>query len=114
MDYKRSDRVGDQIRMQIAEIILAKVKDPRVGFVTVTSVKLSDDLRHARVYIGVMGEDPAAAFEGLEKARGFIRGELGRRVKLRFVPELSFYEDHRAEEAARIAKLIDDVNEPSL
>lgn len=113
MDYKRSGRVGDQIREQIAEIILNKVKDPRVGFVTVTSVSLSDDLRHARVYLSTMGEDPSAAFKGLEKARGFIRGELGRRIKLRFVPELSFYEDHTAEEAARITKLIEDVNKPS-
>lgn len=108
-DYKRSERVGDQIRMEIAEILLTKVKDPRIGFVTVTSVKVSDDLRHAKVYISAMGEKTETAFQGLERAKSFMRGELGRRLKLRFVPDLIFFEDDSAVEAVRLYRLMDDV-----
>ncbi|HTN42896.1 MAG TPA: 30S ribosome-binding factor RbfA [Nitrospiria bacterium] len=111
VEYKRSERVGDQIRMEIADILMTKVKDPRVGFVTVTSVEVSEDLRNAKVFISVLGPDAARSFQGLEKARSFIRSELGRRLKLRFVPELSFHEDHTAEEAAKIFKLMEKVKE---
>lgn len=108
LGYKRSDRVGDQIRMELADILMTKIRDPRIGFVTVTAVELSDDLRHARVFISALRGDIQMTFQGLEKAKGFMRGELGRRLKLRHVPELSFHEDHSAEEAARIYKLIDE------
>jgi ribosome-binding factor A len=111
VEYKRSERVGDQIRMEIADILMTKVKDPRIGFVTVTSVEVSDDLRNAKVFISVLGTDVSRSFQGLEKARSFIRSELGRRLKLRFVPELSFHEDHTAEEAAKIYKLMEKVKE---
>jgi ribosome-binding factor A len=112
VEYKRSERVGDQIRMEIADILMTKVKDPRIGFVTVTSVRVSDDLRNAKVFISVLGPEAARSFQGLEAARPFIRSELGRRLKLRFVPDLSFREDHTAEEAAKIYKLMDDMKEP--
>jgi len=110
-EYKRSERVGDQIRMEIADILMTKVKDPRIGFVTVTTVKVSDDLRNAKVFISVLGTDAARSFEGLDKARSFIRSELGRRMKLRFVPELSFHEDHTTEEAAKVYKLMEKMKE---
>ena len=111
VEYKRSERVGDQIRMEIADILMTKVKDPRIGFATVTAVDVSDDLRNAKVFISVMGTDAAKSFQGLENARSFIRSELGRRLKLRFVPELTFHEDHTAEEAAKIFKLMEKVKE---
>jgi len=111
-DYKRSSRVGDQIRMEIAEILMTKVKDPRIGFVTVTAVEVSDDLRNARVFVSVLGSDVGRTFEGLDAARPFIRSELGRRLKLRFVPELSFREDRTAEEAEKLTKLMDEMKEP--
>ncbi|MBI3611142.1 MAG: 30S ribosome-binding factor RbfA [Nitrospirae bacterium] len=111
-EYKRSERVGDQIRMEIADILMTKVKDPRIGFVTVTAVEVSDDLRNAKVFISAFGPDAGRTFEGLDAARPFIRTELGRRLKLRFVPELSFHEDHTAEEAARIYKLMEEMKEP--
>jgi ribosome-binding factor A len=111
-EYKRSERVGDQIRMEIADILMTKVKDPRIGFVTVTAVKVSDDLRNAKVFVSVLGSDIGRTFEGLDAARSFIRSELGRRLKLRFVPELSFREDHTAEEAEKIYKLMDEMKEP--
>lgn len=111
-DYKRSSRVGDQIRMEIAAILMTKVKDPRIGFVTVTAVEVSDDLRNTRVFVSVLGSDVGRTFEGLDAARPFIRSELGRRLKLRFVPELSFCEDRTAEEAEKLYKLMDEMKEP--
>ena len=110
--YKRSERVGDQVRMEIAEILMSKVRDPRIGFVTVTSVVVSSDLRNAKIFVSVLGPDAGRTFEGLDAARPFIRSELGRRLKLRFVPELSFREDHTAEEAEKIYKLMDEMKEP--
>jgi ribosome-binding factor A len=111
-EYKRSSRVGDQIRMEIAEILMTKVKDPRIGFVTVTAVEISDDLRNAKVFVSVLGSDAGRTFKGLDAARSFIRSELGRRLTLRFVPELSFHEDHTAEEAAKLTRLMDEMKEP--
>ncbi|MEK6684192.1 MAG: 30S ribosome-binding factor RbfA [Nitrospirota bacterium] len=111
-EYKRSSRVGDQIRMEIAETLMTRVKDPRIGFVTVTAVDVSDDLRNAKVFVSVLGSDVGRTFEGLDAARSFIRSELGRRLNLRFVPELSFHEDRTAEEAARLTKLMDEMKEP--
>lgn len=111
-EYKRSERVGDQVRMEIAEILMTKVRDPRIGFVTVTAVEVSSDLKNAKVYISVFGSDVGRTFEGLDAARPFIRSELGRRLKLRFVPELSFREDHTEEEAEKITKLMDEMKDP--
>jgi ribosome-binding factor A len=111
-EFKRSERVGDQIRMEIADILMTKVKDPRIGFVTVTAVDVSDDLRNAKVYISVLGSDISRTFEGLKAARPFIRSELGRRLNLRFVPELNFREDHTEEEAAKLSRLMDEMKGP--
>ncbi len=111
-EYKRSERVGDQIRMEIADILMTKVKDPRIGFITVTAVDVSDDLRNAKVFVSVLGSDIGRTFEGLKAARSFIRSELGRRLNLRFVPELNFREDHTEEEAAKLSRLMDEIKEP--
>jgi ribosome-binding factor A len=113
VEYKRSERVADQIRMEIADILMTRVKDPRIGFATVTSVKLSSDLRNAKVYVSFLESEPERSFKGLDAARAFIRSELGRRLKLRFVPEISFHEDHTAEEAEKIFKMMDELKEPS-
>ena len=110
--FKRADRVGDQIRAELADILRDKIRDPRVGFVTVTAVRVSDDLRHARVFLSRLDGDIQDALEGLGRAKGYLRGELGRRIRLRFTPELSFHEDRSGEEAARIYKMMDDLKEP--
>ncbi|MBI4401607.1 MAG: 30S ribosome-binding factor RbfA, partial [Nitrospirae bacterium] len=90
--YKRATRVADQIRMEVADIIMRKTKDPRLGSVTVTNVELTNDLRLARVFVTTLtdGQHAADAFAGLTKASGFIRSELGRRLHLRYTPELIF------------------------
>ena len=93
--YKRSTRVADQIRMEVADILMRKTKDPRVGIVTVTDVELTSDLRLARIFVttGPDEKQEAGALAGLANAAGFIRAELGRRVNLRYTPELVFHKD---------------------
>lgn len=109
--YNRATRVADQIRMEVAEIIMRKTKDPRVSSVTVTDVELSNDLRFARVYVTTLrdGQAEVDAFEGLAKAAGFIRAELGRRLHLRYTPELIFQKDMSGPQGDRILTLLEQV-----
>jgi ribosome-binding factor A len=110
--YKRASRVADQIRMEVADILMRKVKDPRVGLFTVTEVELSPDLRWARVYVTTLqeGEREAEAWTGLHKAAGFIRSELGRRVQLRYTPELHFVKDESGARADRVLSLLRELD----
>jgi ribosome-binding factor A len=107
--YKRATRVADQIRMEVADIIMRKTKDPRLGRVTVTDVELTSDLRLARVYVtaGLDAQQEAEVFAGLAKASGFIRSELGRRLRLRYTPELSFHKDLSGPRGDRILTLLE-------
>jgi ribosome-binding factor A len=109
---KRTDRVGDQIRMEIADILTRRVKDPRVGFVTITAVDVSADLRQAWVYVTVLQNGPkeAETLAALSRAGGFIKGELGRRLKLRYVPELTFIKDTSVDRVARVLDLIEGLH----
>ncbi len=109
--YKRSARVSDQIKEEIAEMLMRKIKDPRIGFVTVTDVELADDLRNAKVFVSVLGGDRASTLKGLESASAFIRAELGRRLRLKFIPELLFRYDDSAERGAHIMELLHEVDE---
>jgi ribosome-binding factor A len=112
--YKRTDRVGDQIRLEVADILRRRLKDPRLGFVTLTSVDLTPDLRQAWVYVTVLeeGEKGTEAMATLSRAAGFIRGELARRVKLRYVPELTFVRDTSVDQVRRVMDLLDELQEP--
>jgi ribosome-binding factor A len=109
--YKRATRVADQIRMEVADIIMRKTKDPRVGSVTVTDVEMTNDLRLARVFVTTLGDDQAQAdaLVGLTKAAGFIRSELGRRLQLRYTPDLVFQRDLTGVRGDRILSLLDEV-----
>src|SRR5262249_62036117 len=91
--YNRADRVADQIRMEVADILMRKIKDPRVRSVTVTDVELTNDLRLARVFVTALGTDAEKReiFVGLAKATGFVRSELGRRGGVRYFPENVFF-----------------------
>ena len=110
---KRIERLNDQIRMEIAEILMTRVKDPRIGFVTVTSVNTAPDLRQAKVFVTVMADASASekSFDGLKKAAAFIRSELGRRLHIRYIPELSFELDHSAQESERVLRLLDEIRQ---
>ena len=106
---ERMRRVNEAIRETLAEA-LGELKDPRIGFVTVTRVSLTPDLRYARVYVGVLGDAAAQqrSLAGLRKATGFVRRELGRRLRLRFTPEVVFEYDKGLDATERVARLLDE------
>lgn len=111
-EYPRKLRVGELLQHELAELILREVKDPRVQRVTVTEVDVSPDLSHARVLISVLGaEGPQTeVVQALNHAAGFLRHELGRRLKLRSIPELRFSYDEVPERAAHLEALIARAN----
>lgn len=108
----RRDRVQETIRTELSEIIKRDLKDPRLGFVTITDVELSNDMSHAKVFVSIYGseEEKRLSMQALESAKGFIRTNLGQRVRLRIVPELVFKEDNSIERGTRILELIIDAN----
>ncbi len=108
MAHRRMARVADLVKQEVSQIIQHEMKDPRIGFVTVTSVEVSIDLRHARVYFSVLGSqaDQDASLEGLERAKGYIRTQLGRRITLRHIPELLFRYDESFDYAQRISNVM--------
>ena len=110
--YKRTERVGDQIQLEIADILSRRMRDPRVGFVTITSVDVTADLKQAWVYVTVLqeGEQGNEAIATLARATGFIRRELGRRLKLRYVPELTFVRDPSVDQVRRVMSLLDELH----
>ena len=105
---RRSERVGGQLREEISRAVQRIVKDPRIHGVTVTDVELSSDLRYARVYYSVIGEDPRReeAQEGLQSARGVIKREVGRNLQLRYVPDIDFFFDDSLGNAEQIEGLL--------
>ncbi|OBS10362.1 30S ribosome-binding factor RbfA [Acidihalobacter prosperus] len=108
-EFSRSLRVGEQIRRELADLLRSEVKDPGMGLVTVGDVELSKDLSHARVYFTVLGDESAATATAtaLGRASGFLRRELGRRMRLRIVPELQFVFDDSELRGARVDELIE-------
>ncbi len=112
LPYKRSQRVSDLLREEIADIVMNRLKDPRVGFVTVTGVKITEDLKLASVYVSVMKpEEREATLEILTSAKGFIRSELSKRVRMKFIPTLTFRIDESIEYGYRIEKLLKEIRE---
>ncbi len=113
MSKLRTRRVADQIRQTLAEIVMRELWDTIIGFVTVTSVELSSDLRYAKAFVSLMGspEESLASLEALQKAAPFVRRALGERIRLRRVPELRFLEDLTETKAGRIEELIHEIRE---
>jgi len=108
---KRAVRVGDQILKEIAYLLTQKVKDPRVNGVTLTGIYLSDDLKHARVYYSVVGDNKniMRGQSGLDSAKGYIKREIGLRLNLRFVPDIIFEHDPTLETGNRMEKLFQKI-----
>jgi ribosome-binding factor A len=104
----RANRVGEQMKKELSDIIGRKIKDPRIGFVTVTDVQVSGDLQQAKVYISVLGDEEQKenTLKGLAKAKGFIRTEMGNRIRLRKTPEILFEWDESMAYGNRINSLI--------
>jgi|SRR5690606_38973768 ribosome-binding factor A len=108
----RSNRVAEQMKKELGDIITRKLKDPRVGFVTVTAVEVTGDLQQATVYITTLGDEAERedTMKALEKAKGFIRSEIGSRIRLRRTPELSFQFDSSVEYGNKIEQLLRSLN----
>ncbi len=109
--YQRTDRVGDQIQRELADLFLRGVKDPRIGFLSVTGVEVSPDLGLARVYVSIYGteSDQSGTLQGLESASGYLRAQLKRRLHLKRIPELQFHRDDSIERGAKINAALADL-----
>jgi ribosome-binding factor A len=106
---RRLERLNEQVKREVSEILRTEVRDPRVGLVTVTEARVAPDLSFARVYVRSLGGTEEELFSGLEKATPYIRRELGKRLSVRHVPELRFEPDRALEHALHIEKLLSEV-----
>lgn len=111
MDYKRSDRVGDLLLELISQLLTKEVSDPRIGSITLTGTEVSKDLRHARIYFNLLGDEKrrGEVLSGLKSATGFIRAKVAKELKLRFVPTMEFVYDDTQDQARRIEDLLQQV-----
>ena len=109
---QRTEKVQKLARQVLGELI-GELKDPRIGFATVTTVRITPDLRHARVWVSVLGseEEQKATIEGLDSAKPRLRKELGHQMRLKYLPELIFELDHQIDEAIRVEKLLHKLHE---
>ncbi len=111
MAEHRLERLRELIKSEFGQILQRDLKDPRIGFVSVTDVELSNDYSHVRIFVSVMGdhETKRLTMEGLESAKGHIRTELGRRIRLRHTPEVHLIADNSIERGSRIFQLLEEV-----
>jgi ribosome-binding factor A len=112
MQGRRIDRIEEQLRIELSEIIEREIQDPRIGLTTVTAVKVSPDLRHARIFVTVLGDaaQRQKALEGLRSATSFVRRSLSKRLHhMRRIPELGFDYDESVEKGIRIEELLDQI-----
>lgn len=109
----RPERLAEAIKKEVSDMLREELKDPRIGFVTITCVDVSKDLRCASIYASIYGSpaEQKSTIEALQKAQGFIRGELGRRIRLRYTPEITFKLDESISRGSRIISLMEEVRE---
>ncbi len=109
--FKRSEKVAEAIHEMVSELLVKGLKDPRIGFVTITGVKVTDDLHLATIYFTVIGSDAEkkGTEEGLNSARGYIRKELGKNLRMRYVPDIIFRYDESVEYGSRIESLLKEI-----
>ena len=104
----RIEKLQELIKQEVGKMLLYDIKDPRIGFVTVTEVEMTGDLREAKIFVSIMGNDEQIkdTMEGLNSALGFIRREIGKRIRLRFTPEISFAPDKSLDYSEHIQKIL--------
>ncbi len=112
MGFKRSKRVGGMLLQEISQILLRDIKDPRIGFATLTGIEVTNDLKYAKVFVSILGDEDEKknTLIGLQNASGYIRKEIGSRIRLRSIPELVFKIDSSLEHGANINKILEDLN----
>ncbi len=115
MEFLRSHRVGEQIHKEISALLVKGLKDPRIGFVTITAVEVTPDLHLARVFYSVLGDDKAKAStqKGLESSIPYIRRQIGKQLRMKYTPDLLFKFDASLEYGNRIESLLKDIHEKS-
>jgi len=113
MGQLRIEKVQELIKQEVSQIILKELKDPRIGFVTVTQVDVTGDLRSAKIYVSLMGSEDQIkdCWDGLQKALGYIRREIGKRIRLRCTPELSFQLDKSLDYSVHIQELLSKIKD---
>ncbi len=111
--YQRTDRIADVLRREIADVLSREVKDPRLQFVTITHVRVTRDLRNARVFFSTLkeGEELEAIRQGLKKASGFVQRKVGSRIHMRYTPHITFEHDELFEHGSRMDRILKDVEE---
>jgi ribosome-binding factor A len=111
MGQVRLDKIQELIKQEVSTMILRELKDPRIGFATITRVEVSGDLRHAKLFVSIMGseEQKSQTWEGLKSSLGFIRSELGKRIRLRYTPEITMQLDTTLDHSVKIQELLDKV-----
>ena len=114
-NYRREDQLSGAITRELSDLIRTRMKDPRIGFASITGVELSHDLRYAKVFVSVMGspEEQRETMRGLDSANGFLRRELAQRLTIRHVPEISFRLDESIARGARVLDLLKQVEQES-
>ena len=112
MRFKRSQRLQELLLKEISLLIQNGLKDPRIGFTTITRINLSDDLKHAKVYVSILGGalEMENTLNGLKSARGYIRSHLGKNLYLKYVPDLEFLKDDNPDHVDKISKLLDKIH----
>ena len=113
MAKDRVEKLQELMKQEISDIIFHELKDPRIGFVTVTSVACTEDLREAKIYVSVMGDEKKArdTLNGLNSSLGFVRREIGKRIRLRFTPEIGFALDTSLSYSDHIQRLLNEIHE---
>jgi len=113
MQYSRALRVQDLLKKEISQIILEMLKDPQIGFVTITAVEVSADLKNAKVFYSVLGtpQEKQNTASALNRARGFIQSEINRRVRMKKTPQINFEFDHSLEYGDRIDRIIEQLHQ---
>ena len=111
MGQLRVEKLQELMKQEVSQMILRELKDPRIGFVTVTQVEVTGDLREAKIYVSIMGNEQQVkdSWQGLQSALGFIRREIGKRIRLRFTPEISFALDKSLDYSAHIQELLQKI-----
>ncbi|NLO97861.1 MAG: 30S ribosome-binding factor RbfA [Peptococcaceae bacterium] len=107
----RAFRLAESIKEEVSRILREDIKDPRLGFVTVTDVEVSDDLRYAKIFVSIMGnqDEIESSMDVLDRATGYVRSEIGKIIRLRHVPEIKFKFDRSIEHGAHISQLLREV-----
>ena len=115
MRFKRSQRIQELLLEEISKLLQGGLKDPRIGFATLTRVEVSDNLKHAKIFISVMGseKEKTDTLNALKNAKGFVRNTLGKNLYLKYVPELEFKKDENAEHVEKITRILNDLHTES-